>query len=206
MRLEGVRRILTGLALRGLPRSERGGAIDSGDRTFRRSTRAAVPRPGTSNACADVGAMAAYEGLIVQKIDFADLPAAGTVGLSDLIPQQVGAPLEREKVRQSIQALHATGRFADIQAEAERSPDGQVELTFRMRANFFVGQIFVEGAPNPPAANQIVNATKLQLGELFTREKLERGLDGIKQLMEQNGYYQSSVTDEEAAPRRRPSR
>ena len=144
-----------------------------------------------------VGGMAAYEGLIVQKIDFADLPTSGTVGLSDLIPQRVGAPLEREKVRQSIQALHATGRFADIQAEAERTPDGQVVLTFRMRANFFVGQIFVEGAPTPPAANQIVNASKLQLGELFTREKLERGLVGIKQLMEQNGYYQSSVRDEE---------
>ena len=100
-------------------------------------------------------------------------------------------------MRQSIQALHATGRFADIQAEAERTPEGQVELTFRMQANFFVGQIFVEGAPNPPAANQIVNASKLQLGELFTREKLESGLNGIKQLMEQNGYYQSSVDDEE---------
>ena len=144
-----------------------------------------------------VGGMAAYEGLIVQKIDFADLPSANTAGLLDLIPQQAGAPLEREKVRQSIQALHATGRFADIQAEAERTPDGQVGLTFRMRANFFVGQLFVDGAPNPPAANQIVNASKLQLGELFTREKLERGLGGIKELMEQNGYYQSSVGVEE---------
>jgi outer membrane protein assembly complex protein YaeT len=35
------------------------------------------------------------------------------------------------------------------------------------------------------------------LGELFTREKLERGLASIRQLMEQNGYYQSSSSDEE---------
>ncbi len=144
-----------------------------------------------------VGGMASYEGLIVKKIDFSDLPSANTTGLLDLIPQQEGAPLEREKVRQTIQVLYATGRFADIQAEAEPTADGQVGLTFRLRANFFVGEIFVEGAPNPPAANQIVNASKLQLGELFTREKLERGLAGIKQLMEQNGYYQSSVSDEE---------
>ena len=159
----------------------------------------AQPSPGQEGAppVPMVGGMASYEGLIVQKIDFADLPSANTTGLLDLIPQQSGAPLEREKVRQSIQALHATGRFADIQAEAERTPEGQVRLTFRMRPNFFVGQLFVEGAPNPPAANQIVNASKLQLGELFTREKLERGLNGIKQLMEQNGYYRSSVTDEE---------
>jgi outer membrane protein assembly complex protein YaeT len=141
--------------------------------------------------------MASYEGLTVKKIDFSDLPSANTTGLLDLIPQQAGAPLEREKVRQSIQVLYATGRFADIQAEAQPTFDGQVGLTFRLRANFFVGEIFVEGAPNPPAANQIVNASKLQLGELFTREKLERGLAGIKQLMEQNGYYQSAVRDEE---------
>ena len=155
------------------------------------------PAQGQAPPVPTVGGMASYEGLIVKKIDFSDLPSANTKGLVDLIPQQAGAPLEREKVRQSIQILYATGRFADIQAEAEPTADGQVGLTFRLRENFFVGEIFVEGAPNPPAANQIVNAGKLQLGELFTREKLERGLTGIKQLMEQNGYYKSSVTDEE---------
>ncbi|MGH9503844.1 MAG: outer membrane protein assembly factor BamA [Terriglobales bacterium] len=134
---------------------------------------------------------------MVQKIDFSDLPSTGTKGLLDLIPQKAGAPLDREMVRKSIQILHATGRFADIQAEAERTADGQVALTFRMLTNFFVGELFVNGAPNPPAANQVVNASKLQLGELFTQEKLERGLESIKQLMEQNGYYQSAVSDEE---------
>ena len=141
--------------------------------------------------------MAGYEGLIVQKIDFPDLPSANTKRLLDLIPQKAGAPLEREQVRESIQALYATGRFADIQAEAERTADGRVELMFRMRANFFVGEIFVTGEPNPPAANQVVNASKLQLGELFTQEKMDAALTSIKQLMEQNGYYQSHISDEQ---------
>jgi outer membrane protein assembly complex protein YaeT len=141
--------------------------------------------------------MTAYEGLIVQKIDFPDLPAASAKRLLDLIAQKTGVPLQRENVRQSIQALHATGRFADIQVEAEHTSEHQVILAFRIRPNFFVGEIFVEGAPNPPAANQVVNASKLQLGELFTREKLERALANIKQLMEQNGYYLSSSSDEE---------
>jgi len=116
---------------------------------------------------------------MVQKIDFPDLAPSGTKTLADLIPQKTGAPLQRENVRQSIQALHATGRFADIQVEAERTPDGQVALTFRTRSNFFVGEISVDGAPNPPAANQVVNASKLQLGESFTREKLDRALANI---------------------------
>jgi outer membrane protein insertion porin family len=139
-----------------------------------------------------------YEGLTVQRIDFPDLPAASARRLLDLIPQKAGVALQREKVRQSIQSLHSTGRFADIQVEAERSSD-QVVLAIRTKSNFFVGQIFVEGATNPPAANQVVNASKLQLGELLTREKLERALAGIKQLMEQNGYYQSTSRDEEEA-------
>jgi len=141
--------------------------------------------------------MASYEGLIVQRIDIPELSAVTSRHLQELIPQKAGAPLDRDGVRQSIQVLHATGRFADIQAEAERTADGQVVLTFRMRANFFVGEIFVVGDPNPPVANQIVNASKLQLGELFTREKVERALVSIRQLMEQNGYYQSDITNEE---------
>jgi outer membrane protein insertion porin family len=155
------------------------------------------PSPAQSPAPPAVRGIAAYEGLIVQKIDFSDLPSANTARLLDLIPQKAGTPLEREGVRESIQALYATGRFADIQAEAERTSDGQAELTFRMRANFFVGEIFVTGDPNPPAANQVVNASKLQLGELFTQEKMDRALSSIQQLMEQNGYYQSHVSDEQ---------
>ena len=93
--------------------------------------------------------MTAYEGLIVQKIDFPDLPAASAKRLLDLIAQKTGVPLQRENVRQSIQALHATGRFADIQVEAEHTSEHQVILAFRIRPNFFVGEIFVEGAPNP---------------------------------------------------------
>ena len=161
-----------------------------------------APEPGTqapapSSAPPALVGMAGYEGLIVQKIDFPDLPSANTARLLELIPQKTGAPLEREGVRESIRILYATGRFGDIQAEAEATPDGRAELTFRMRANFFVGEIFVRGEPNPPAANQVVNASKLQLGELFTQEKMDGALTSIKQLMEQNGYYQSHISDEQ---------
>src|SRR5439155_12722954 len=53
-----------------------------------------------------------------------------------------------------------------------------------------------EGAQSRPTANQIVNSSKLQLGELFTREKLDRGLENVRQLMQENGYYKARVTAE----------
>jgi outer membrane protein assembly complex protein YaeT len=43
----------------------------------------------------------------------------------------------------------------------------------------------------------MVNATKFQLGELFTPQKLERALKNMKQLMEDNGYYRSTISEEE---------
>ena len=143
------------------------------------------------------GAVSAYEGLIVKSIDFPELPNFDQEHLRELIPQKTGEPLDRERLRQSIQALNATGSFADISVTAERSAEGGVSLAFVTRANYFVGQVRVEGAPNPPAPNQIVNATKLQLGDLFTREKLERALQNINRLMEQNGFYRSKVQEEE---------
>ncbi len=170
----------------------------------------ATPLPGTQSTqpasqpakpsppASATGGMNSYEGLTVETIKFPDLPSATAQRLmADLIPQKAGDPLQRDNVRQSIQVLHSTGRFADIQVDAERAGNGQVILSFRTQPNFFVGQIFVEGAPNPPAANQVVNASKLQLGELFSREKLERALASIKQLMQQNGYFQSGAIDEE---------
>lgn len=139
-----------------------------------------------------------YQGLTVEEIRIPSVSdAKEQQRLRELIPQKAGEPLDREKLRQSIQALFATGRFADIRAEAERSANGQVWLSFLTTPNYFVGQVSVQGALNRPSESQIVNASKLQLGEIFTADRLERALKSIRQLLEENGYYRSSITDEE---------
>ena len=48
--------------------------------------------------------------------------------LLSILPQKMNEPLDRYKVRQSVQALYNTGRFAEIQVEAQRSPAGEVVL------------------------------------------------------------------------------
>ncbi len=142
--------------------------------------------------------MAFYQGLAVADIRMSGIPAeADQQRLRQLIPQRTGEPLDRDLIRQSIQRLYATGRFADISVEAQRTQDGRVALSFVTTPNYFVGDIRVEGVPSRPTASQVVNASKFQLGELFTHDKLARALTNIKQLMEQNGYYRSSVSDQE---------
>ena len=136
-----------------------------------------------------------YEGKTVLSVDLPGVHDPDRGHLLQLIPQKVGTPLSRDGVRDTIRVLYATGRFADIQAEVTLSGDG-IELSFVTSPNFFVGAVNVEGAPTRPTANQIVNASKLQLGELYNREKLNRGLENIRQQMQENGYYKARVTAE----------
>jgi outer membrane protein insertion porin family len=143
------------------------------------------------------GAMAEYQGLTVADIGMPDLPERDRKRMLEIIPQKTGEPLERDLIRASIQNLYATGRFADISVEAERTREGRVSLTFATTPNYFVGDINVEGAPSRPTAGQIANASKLQSGELLTSERLDRAVKNIQQLMEGNGYYRSTLTEEE---------
>jgi outer membrane protein insertion porin family len=144
-----------------------------------------------------LGNISAYAGLTVKEIRFPAVPnESDQQRFRQLIPLQAGQPLDRDRLRESIQKLYATGRFADLKAEVDRTVDGQVAVSFVTSANFFVGTVTVVGAPSHPTASQTANASKLQLGELLTPEKLDRALANIKQLMQENGYYRSSMTVE----------
>lgn len=136
-------------------------------------------------------------GRMVQKIDFAGIPEPDQEELRGMISVHPGTVLDRRQLQESLRTLFATGRFADIRAECERSSDGTVELSFVSQANFFVGRIKVEGAPAHPTESQIVNASKLQLGELLTPQKIERGLTNIRRLMEDSEFYRAMVTHTE---------
>ena len=151
------------------------------------------PRAHAQDALASPNSV--YEGKNVSSIRLPGVADRDRDHLLQLLPQKPGTALNRDQVRDSIRVLYATGRFADIQAEVTPSGD-EVELSFVTSANFFVGAVNVEGAPTRPNSNQVVNASKLQLGELFTRERLDRGLENVRQLMQENGYYRARVTAE----------
>ena len=136
-----------------------------------------------------------YQGKMVLEVELPRVAERDRDHLLNLLPQKSGNPLDRDRVRESIKVLYATGRFSDIQAEVTPSGSG-VLLAFVTSANYFVGALEVEGAPNRPNANQIVNSSKFQLGERYTQDKLDRALENIRQLMQENGYYKARVTAE----------
>ncbi|HZS27237.1 MAG TPA: POTRA domain-containing protein [Candidatus Angelobacter sp.] len=113
--------------------------------------------------------------------------------LLSLLPQKINEPLDKSKIQQSVQKLYDTGRFAEIQVEAQRTPKGEVTLVFDARGNYFFGSLLAEGAPGKPSDSQLVNASKLNLGEQFTDEKIKSGIEGMQRSLQESGYYQSTI-------------
>jgi len=148
----------------------------------------------TSQAAANFGTIVPYLGLTIDRIELPGVPTEEATLLLASTPLKIGEPLTREHLHDAIQALFATGRFADIQAEADRTDSTGVRLRFLTVANYFVGMLTMEGVSNNPSPNQLASASRLQLGELYTQEKRDRALPGIQRVMEENGYRRSKVT------------
>jgi len=113
--------------------------------------------------------------------------------LEPLLAQKANQPLDKYKVRQSVQALYSTGRFASIQVEAEREGQGKVSLTFAVRENYFFGSISSAGAPSQPSDSQLVNASKLSLGEQFDEAKINNAIEGMQRALQEGGYFQATI-------------
>ncbi|MGD0790168.1 MAG: POTRA domain-containing protein [Terriglobales bacterium] len=155
------------------------------------------PAESPSQFGATFGTIAPYLGLAIDRIELPGVAPEEAASLLAATPLKIGEPLTRETLHDAMQALFATGRFSDIQAEAERTDTAGVRLRFLTVANFFVGMVAIEGVSINPSANQLASATRLQLGELYAREKIDRALGGIQRVLEENGFHQSKVTTSE---------
>ncbi len=135
-----------------------------------------------------------YEGQPIKNIQFD--PAAQPLEpdeLFQILPLKRGQPLQMSVVRASIERLFATGRYADIQVEADPYEDGVI-VRFVTTNSWFIGSVTVRGdVSNPPSAAQLENATQLNLGEPYTESKLTMAQANQRRLLEANGLYHATV-------------
>jgi outer membrane protein insertion porin family len=149
--------------------------------------------PSYANPATSLGAIYGYQGRVVHDIRFKGIESDEKNQLLSLLAQKANEPLDRTKIRQSLQDLNATGRFSEVLVEAELRPDNQVSLVFIASQNYFVNFVTVDGAPKRPNEYQLVNVTKLQLGQLYREEDLAASLDRMTALLKENGYYRSTL-------------
>ena len=116
--------------------------------------------------------------------------------LRQLLVQKTGEPLDRDKIRASLRVLYATGRFATLQVEAETSQQNGLSLVFVATENYFNGDINVDGTPakTNPKPHQLVESSKLDLGDTFSQENVDRAVERMLKVMADNGYYKATIT------------
>jgi outer membrane protein assembly complex protein YaeT len=123
-----------------------------------------------------------------QILDPSDLSEA-------LEPLQVGKTLDMADVRLAIERLYAMGRFEDVAVDASDASGG-VLIRFLIEPAVFVRDVEVQGVREPPTEGQMVNATKLALGERFTPAQLRSSSENLLELLRANGFYLAKVTPE----------
>ncbi len=160
----------------------------------------APPPPSAAiPAMPPLAALSSYQGLTVKDIQFRGVEGDQRIQaqLRELVQQEVGKPLDRQTIRRSMRALYATGRFADLQVEAQRTSPQELTLVFEAELNFFIGSITSDANLKHPSDTQLVDSTKLKLGEVLTRAKVEQSIERILAVMRDNGFYRATVTEKE---------
>jgi outer membrane protein assembly complex protein YaeT len=157
--------------------------------------QASTPESSASQETeAQLGALSRYEGQVVRQIDFRGITGTKPQMLLGLMSVRENEPLERSQLQQTIKTLYATGRFATLDVEAASLPSG-IALTYIAKENYFNGHISVVGLEKNTRvrANELVNATRLDLGGLFSEEEVQSGVPRITKVLADNGYYQPSI-------------
>jgi outer membrane protein insertion porin family len=136
-----------------------------------------------------------FEGKPIIEIQFSPLvqPLA-TADLLQAVTLKQGTPLRMAEVRKSIEKLFATGRYQDVQVDAEPQGNGVV-VRFLTRNSWFVGRVSVTGkVAEPPNRGQMASAAGLNLGQPFHEDSLAQAQAGVHALLVGDGYYENQVT------------
>lgn len=135
------------------------------------------------------------EGKPIVEIQFDphDQPLAAP-DLAQALVVKNGSPLRLADVRKSIENLFATGRYQDIQVDAEPRAGG-VMVRFITKNSWFVGRVSITGkVADPPNRGQMASAAGVNLGEPFHEDSMPQAQAGVHALLVENGYYESRVT------------
>ncbi|MBV9679439.1 MAG: hypothetical protein JO185_24095, partial [Acidobacteriaceae bacterium] len=135
-----------------------------------------------------------YEGLRIVSIQFQPGNQPLSEGeLNKRLPFTVGSEFHEGELRQAIQNLFASGRYADLAVDATEV-HGKVVLRFITRPAYFVGRVLVLGAKAPPSASQLIDVARLRLGTNYADSQRVQAIESIADLLRQNGFYRAQIS------------
>ncbi len=133
------------------------------------------------------------QGVPVKAIEFQGIQFGPDDRLLAQLQQKAGQPLNPEFVRADLHRLFATGRYRDIAVYGQTTPDAGLTLIFAGAPRYFVGRVTILGVKEERLVSLLEAATHLDPGTIFTDAQIPAAVQGIKQTLQQNGYYEPKV-------------
>jgi len=135
-----------------------------------------------------------YEGKEIANVQFVPpQQPVDAMELFQILPVKRGQPLHIADVRAAIDRLFATGRYSDIQVDAEPFQNGVI-LRFLTKNSWFIGNVHVAGnISDPPNSGQLENASNLDLGQPFRDAMLQESVASQRRLFQDNGLFRAQI-------------
>src|SRR5271169_1643711 len=108
---------------------------------------------------------------------------------------EVGKPLNREQVAQSLRALYGLGDYTDLKAFVTPVGSG-VRLDFVVREGIFFNRVLIDGLTPPPSDTSAAAAMQITLGRPFRQGDVDEGLARLRDVLKEEGLYTAQVSAE----------
>jgi outer membrane protein assembly complex protein YaeT len=131
-------------------------------------------------------------GVPVIAVKFVGVTFAENDALPSTLAQRAGQPLDPDKVRADLRRLFASGRYRDLSVSGETTGNG-LTLIYAGVPRYYVGRVEIDGVAQERLASLLEFATKLDPGTPFSEPQIPAAVDGVKQSLEQNGYFQAVI-------------
>src|SRR5216684_2004350 len=118
--------------------------------------------------------------------------APGDVGM------ELGKPLERARIEESIRRLYRGGEYADVRAISAPVAGG-IRVDFVVREQLYFNQVLIHGLVSPPSEASAIAAMQLPLGEPYQRDTVNEGLEKLREVLRDEGFFTAKVSADTVA-------
>lgn len=146
--------------------------------------------PKTSRFTEEV--LPSYEGQNVLSVELAGRPDLDPATFEPLLAQRAKQPFSMAKVKQSIAALKATGKFENVQLQVRPEPGG-IRVLLVLQPAIYFGIYEFPGALGHFTYARLLQVTSYPPRGVYTPVDVQNAQNNLQRYLRRSGYFQSTV-------------
>ena len=139
-------------------------------------------------------ALSSYEGQNVTSIEIAGRPELNVSQFAPLFAQRAGEPFSTQKIEQTIAAIKAAGKFAEVQLQVHPEATG-VQVLLVLEPAFYFGVFEFPGAEQF-SYSRLVQVANYPPEAPFNPDDIQQDQNSLLTFFRQQGFFQAEVHPE----------